>query len=106
MKVFMFIILGIFIILYKAEVALPAEYSALDRKARVQGSPDETSPCTIMAPVASKIRHECNVLQVPIQIIALEVLKRGSHPFCGIKIVMRCLLTTLRDRRLKSAALL
>ena len=30
-----------------------------------------------------KIRRGCNVLQVPFQIIPLEVPKRGSHPLRG-----------------------
>ena len=59
------------------------EHSAPYWRARVRGSPDETSPCTLMASGACKIRRGCNILQVPIQIIPLGVAKLGSHPFCG-----------------------
>ena len=64
-------------------VAKFAEHSASDRRARVRGSPGETLPCTLMAPGACKIRCECNVLQVPSQIIPLGVPKRGIHPLRG-----------------------
>ena len=64
-------------------VAKLVEYSAPDRKTRVRGSPGEKPPCTLMASSACKIRRECNVLQVPIQIIPLGVPKRGRHPLCG-----------------------
>ena len=65
------------------------EHSAPDRRAWVQGSPDETAPCTLMTPGACKIRRGCNVLQVHIQIIPLGVPKRK------IKIVITCLKTIL-----------
>ena len=47
----------------------------LYRKDRVPGSPGETLPCALMAPGACKIRHGCNVPQVPVQIIPLGVSK-------------------------------
>ena len=39
--------------------------------------------CTLMAPGACKIRHGCNVLQVPIQIILLGIPKRENHLLRG-----------------------
>ena len=65
-------------------MALSAEHSAPDQRARVRGFPGflarETPPCTRMAPGACKIRRGCNVLQHTIQIIPLGVPMRGSHP--------------------------
>ena len=52
-------------------------------EARIRSSPAEKPPCALMAPGACKIRRECNVLQIPTQIIPLGVLKRGSHPLRG-----------------------
>ena len=43
----------------------------------------ETQPYTLIAPCACKIRHGCKILQVPIQIMFLGAIKRGSHPLCG-----------------------
>ena len=53
--------------------------SAPDRRARVRDLPSETSPNTLMVPGACKIRRGCNILQVPMQIIPLGVLRRWSH---------------------------
>ena len=64
-------------------VAKSDEHSIPDRRARVRDSPGATLPSTLMAPGAYKIRHRCNVLQVPIQIIPLGVPKQGSHPLRG-----------------------
>ena len=50
----------------QASVAQPAEHSAWDRRARVQGLSGEIPPCALMTPVASKIRRGWNVLQDPI----------------------------------------
>ena len=59
-----------------------AEHSTPDWRTWVEGSPGETPPCTLMALGASKIRRGCSVLQVPIQISPLGVLRRGAnlHP--------------------------
>ena len=77
------------------------ESLAPDRRARVRGSPGEKLPCTLMAHGACKIRRGCNVLQVPIQIIPLEVPQVGeSSSPQKIKIVMACLRTILRDESL------
>ena len=54
------------------------EHSAPDRGDRVRDSPGETLPCTQMAPRACKIRFECNVLQVPNQIIPLGSINTGK----------------------------
>ena len=62
-----------FLIFPGPAVAQSVEYSAPDRRARVRGSPGEKPPCTLMAPGVCKIRRECNVLEVPIQIIPLWV---------------------------------
>ena len=55
----------------RAVVAQFAERSAPDRRALVRGSPNETSPHTVMAIVACEIRRRSKVLQDPIQIIPL-----------------------------------
>ena len=65
------------------EMGKSDKHSALDRRARIQSSPGETPPCTLMASDACKIRRGYNVLQVLIQIIPLEVPKRGSHILRG-----------------------
>ena len=64
-------------------MAQPVKNSDLDQRASVQGSPDETPPCMLMAPGACKIRREYNVLQIPIQIIPLGVPKRGIPALYG-----------------------
>ena len=67
----------------KAMVAHSTEHSSTDRRTKVRSSAGRTPLCTLMAPGACKIWRGCDVLQVPIQIIPLEVLKRGSYPLRG-----------------------
>ena len=62
------------LIFQEAAVAQSAEcstaFAAPDQRARVQGSLGETSPCTLMAPSSCEICRECNLLQIPNQIVA------------------------------------
>ena len=68
----------------RAEVVLSVEYSVPGRKARIRGSPNETPPCTLMAPGACKFRHRCNVLQIPIKNnTSLGVPKPARNPLRG-----------------------
>ena len=77
---------------------LSVKHSAPDRRAEVRGSPGETSLCALMAPGECKIRHECNILQVPIQNHTSGGIKaREPSPPWRIKIVIACLQTILRD---------
>ena len=49
--------------LMTAAAVLSIAHSTPHRRARVRGSRSQTSPCTLMAPGACKIRCVCNVLQ-------------------------------------------
>ena len=60
-----------------AAIAQSVESSTPNRRARIRGSPK--LPRTLMAPGVCKIRRGCNVLQVPTQIIPLEVPKWGRN---------------------------
>ena len=64
---------------FRAAVTLLAEQLAPDLRSRIQGSSDEISQCTQFAPSACKIHLGCNVLQVPVQIVPLEVQKQITH---------------------------
>ena len=61
-------------------VVQSVESSAQDWRARVKGSPGETSPCTVVVPGACKISCGCNVLQIPIQIIPMGYQSGGAIP--------------------------
>ena len=65
------------------EHTLPSILEFQTTRARVRDSPGKTLSCTLMAPGACKIRCRCNVLQVPIHIISLEILKRGKNSLRG-----------------------
>ena len=58
-------------------------FSSPDLRARICCSPSKKPPFTLTAPGAYKIRHWCNFLHVPIQIMPLGIPKRGSHPLHG-----------------------
>ena len=60
-------------------MAESAEHLAPDRRARFRNSFGKTTPCVLMAPVERKICRECNVLQVPIQIIPWNILRGESQ---------------------------
>ena len=62
----------------RATVAQSAELTTPDWMARAPGSPGETPPCLLMILGACKIPRNCNVLQVPIQIVPFGVPKRGT----------------------------
>ena len=68
-----------FLIILETVVIQSAEHSTPDRWSRVRNSLAEAPPCMLMVPGACKISHGCIILQVPIQIMPLEILKRGSH---------------------------
>ena len=54
-------------------MTLSAECSAPGKRARIRCLPGETPPCTLMVSGACKIHRGCNVLQVPCQLLPLEV---------------------------------